>query len=78
MKEEYILLSADGPYRNILKFKPPMCFNSDNVDRVVSVLEQVLEEIADPEESPSIGHKQNNRLDNGGSPTKKQRVSRNK
>ncbi|XP_069486974.1 ethanolamine-phosphate phospho-lyase [Ambystoma mexicanum] len=47
LKEEGILLSADGPFRNILKFKPPMCFTKENAKHVVNkidVLLQVLEE----------------------------------
>lgn len=30
LKEEYILLSTDGPGRNVLKFKPPMCFTMED------------------------------------------------
>ena len=45
LKEQYILLSADGPFSNILKFKPPMCFNCENVDHVMTVLDKVLTEI---------------------------------
>ena len=47
MKEECILLSADGPYCNILKIKPPLVFNQDNADRLVSVLDEVLTELRD-------------------------------
>lgn len=49
LKEEFILLSADGPYRNVLKFKSPMVFNMDNADRLVNVLDEVLTEIEDGE-----------------------------
>ncbi|KAK3090547.1 hypothetical protein FSP39_012605 [Pinctada imbricata] len=42
MKEEYILLSTDGPYENVLKIKPPLCFTKENVDHFCSKLEQVL------------------------------------
>ena len=50
MKENKILLSADGPHRNVLKFKPPMCFTRENVDTVLRLLDQVLtdtEELAE-------------------------------
>jgi hypothetical protein len=49
MKEEYILLSADGPYRNVLKLKPPIVFAAADVDRFVKVLDQVLTELKDSE-----------------------------
>jgi len=49
MKEEYILLSADGPYRNVLKLKPPLVFCVKDVDRFVQVLDQVLTELNDSE-----------------------------
>ncbi|XP_053769051.1 5-phosphohydroxy-L-lysine phospho-lyase isoform X6 [Desmodus rotundus] len=42
LKENYILLSTDGPGRNVLKFKPPMCFSLDNVQHVVAKLDAIL------------------------------------
>ncbi|XP_035869947.1 5-phosphohydroxy-L-lysine phospho-lyase isoform X1 [Phyllostomus discolor] len=42
LKENHILLSTDGPGRNVLKFKPPMCFSLDNVQRVVAKLDAIL------------------------------------
>lgn len=45
LKQERILLSADGPYRNVLKFKPPMVFSQEDVDRVINVLDLVFSEI---------------------------------
>lgn len=45
MKQERILLSADGPDRNVLKFKPPMCFSAADVDEVVTKLDSILGEI---------------------------------
>ncbi|KAJ8971264.1 hypothetical protein NQ317_011623 [Molorchus minor] len=44
MKEEHILISADGPNCNILKIKPPMVFTKENVDEVISTLDRVLKE----------------------------------
>ncbi|XP_068596911.1 5-phosphohydroxy-L-lysine phospho-lyase [Brachionichthys hirsutus] len=35
LKEDRIILSTDGPWENVLKFKPPMCFSMDDVDAVV-------------------------------------------
>lgn len=45
MKEKKILISSDGPDNNVLKLKPPMVFTIENVNYLVSVLEEVLEEI---------------------------------
>lgn len=42
LKEEKILLSADGPHRNVLKFKPPMCFTAEDADLVVEKLDLIL------------------------------------
>lgn len=42
LKENYILLSTDGPGRNVLKFKPPMCFSLDNARHVVAKLDTIL------------------------------------
>ncbi|XP_028846907.1 ethanolamine-phosphate phospho-lyase [Denticeps clupeoides] len=45
LKEERILLSADGPHRNVLKFKPPMCFSRQDADLAVQKIDQILTEI---------------------------------
>ncbi|XP_010708112.1 ethanolamine-phosphate phospho-lyase isoform X2 [Meleagris gallopavo] len=45
LKEQKILLSADGPYRNILKFKPPMCFTMEDAKHVVEIIDVLLTEI---------------------------------
>uniref|UniRef100_A0A3Q0T129 Ethanolamine-phosphate phospho-lyase n=1 Tax=Amphilophus citrinellus TaxID=61819 RepID=A0A3Q0T129_AMPCI len=42
LKEQYILLSADGPHRNVLKFKPPMCFTTEDADLVVEKIDIIL------------------------------------
>ena len=44
MKEHGILLSTDGPDRNVIKFKPPMVFSESDADRLVSTLDTVLAE----------------------------------
>ncbi|ELV13704.1 ethanolamine-phosphate phospho-lyase [Tupaia chinensis] len=50
MKERGVLLSADGPHRNVLKIKPPMCFTEgdatlmvDQLDGILTVLEKAGE-----------------------------------
>ncbi|KAH1021438.1 hypothetical protein HUJ04_010954 [Dendroctonus ponderosae] len=45
MREERILVSADGPECNVIKFKPPMVFTKENVDEVVAMLDRVLTEV---------------------------------
>ena len=47
MKEQYILLSTDGPYENVLKIKPPVCFTKENVDYFCAKLEALLREMQD-------------------------------
>ena len=45
MKEVGILISTDGPYNNVLKFKPPMIFSKENAQQVIQSLEQKLSSI---------------------------------
>ncbi|XP_053112777.1 ethanolamine-phosphate phospho-lyase [Hemicordylus capensis] len=45
LKERRILLSADGPYRNILKFKPPMCFSMEDAKFVVDQIDELLTDL---------------------------------
>ncbi|KAI6222491.1 hypothetical protein M3Y99_01496600 [Aphelenchoides fujianensis] len=43
LRVEYgVLLNADGPYTNILKYKPPMCFNADDLKRSVQAIDDAL------------------------------------
>ncbi|XP_056420448.1 ethanolamine-phosphate phospho-lyase [Hyla sarda] len=42
LKEKRILLSADGPHRNVLKFKPPMCFTKEDAKMVVDCIDELL------------------------------------
>ncbi|CAI9725976.1 ethanolamine-phosphate phosphoprotein-lyase [Octopus vulgaris] len=50
MKKHHIILSRDGPYSNVLKFKPPMCFNKDDA---VLLLEKLEEALIESQESVS-------------------------
>ncbi|XP_075542182.1 5-phosphohydroxy-L-lysine phospho-lyase isoform X1 [Dermacentor variabilis] len=47
LKQNGVLLSTEGKYGNVLKFKPPMVFNRDNVDTVVSKLDILLTKVED-------------------------------
>lgn len=49
--EHAILTSLDGPGRNVLRIKPPMCFTQANADRLADALDAVLTKAAqDPKE----------------------------
>jgi len=42
MRELGILLGTDGPWHNVVKIRPPMPFDLDDADRLVSAFERVL------------------------------------
>ncbi|ETN82478.1 aminotransferase, class III [Necator americanus] len=44
-RERGILLNADGPYSNILKIKPPLCFNKQNLIDTINALDRTLAEM---------------------------------
>jgi ethanolamine-phosphate phospho-lyase len=44
LREKFILVSSDGPFDNVIKSKPPLCFSKENVDEVVSAVEKILME----------------------------------
>jgi len=46
LKQEFILFSADGPYRNVLKFKPPMVLSLDDADHLLRTLDSIIDEIS--------------------------------
>jgi ethanolamine-phosphate phospho-lyase len=35
LRDKGILLSTDGPYNNVIKFKPPMCFSMNNAEELL-------------------------------------------
>ncbi|XP_059844856.1 ethanolamine-phosphate phospho-lyase-like [Hypanus sabinus] len=45
LKEQNVLLSADGPHRNVLKFKPPMCFTTADAKFVVEKIDEILSDL---------------------------------
>jgi 4-aminobutyrate aminotransferase-like enzyme len=45
MREEGILIGADGPFHNVLKIRPPMPFQFADADRLVDTLGRILKEI---------------------------------
>ena len=44
MREEGILVSTDGPYKNVIKIKPPICFAKAEADLFLATLEEILGE----------------------------------
>jgi 4-aminobutyrate aminotransferase-like enzyme len=42
LKQHFILAGTDGPYENVLKIKPPLCFNKNNTDYFVEKLSEIL------------------------------------
>jgi 4-aminobutyrate aminotransferase-like enzyme len=45
MRQYGVLMSTDGPFYNVLKIKPPMCFDRKNVDLMISLLEKALKSL---------------------------------
>ena len=44
LRNANILISTDGPFDNVLKSKPPLCFSKENAQEVVGCLERILSE----------------------------------
>lgn len=44
LRNKGILMSTDGPDYNVLKLKPPMCFNEEDLQFFIAQLEEVLKE----------------------------------
>ena len=44
MKDHGILLSVDGPFHNVIKIKPPLCFSQENARFLSDTLQTVLNE----------------------------------
>ncbi|KAI7800521.1 5-phosphohydroxy-L-lysine phospho-lyase isoform X1 [Triplophysa rosa] len=45
LKEERVVMSTDGPWDSVIKFKPPMCFSMEDADRVTMCIDQILTEL---------------------------------
>jgi 4-aminobutyrate aminotransferase-like enzyme len=44
MREEGILLGADGPFHNVLKIRPPMPFSEEDAEQLLDALHGILHE----------------------------------
>lgn len=42
LRERNILVGTDGPFDNVFKLKPPLCFTKENVDQLISAIKDVL------------------------------------
>ncbi|XP_027133802.1 5-phosphohydroxy-L-lysine phospho-lyase isoform X3 [Larimichthys crocea] len=44
-EEDKICVSTDGPWENVLKFKPPMCFSMEDAELAVQCIDRILTDI---------------------------------
>ncbi len=42
LKEKFIMVGTDGPYVNVIKVKPPICFTNKNADELADELEEII------------------------------------
>ena len=42
LRNQHILISTDGPFDNVLKTKPPLCFTKENARKVVDTIDTIL------------------------------------
>ena len=42
MREKSVLVSRDGTKGNVLKIKPPLVFNKENVDELMRAFDEIL------------------------------------
>ena len=40
--ERQVLVSTDGPHRNIIKMKPPICFTPENGEALAAAIDDAL------------------------------------
>ena len=45
LKDERIIMSTEGKYGNVLKFKPPMVFTAENAQYLLAKLDQIFAEV---------------------------------
>ena len=48
LRDEFILISTDGPHDNVIKTKPPLCFTKENAEDVVRAIKKVLRQAQEP------------------------------
>ena len=42
LKEKGIMVGTDGPFVNVIKIKPPICFTKENADELAGNLEKII------------------------------------
>ena len=42
LKESGIMVGTDGPFVNVIKVKPPICFTKENADELAETIDQIL------------------------------------
>ena len=45
LKNNGVLVGTDGPYNNVIKSKPPLCFSKMNAKEVVEKMDMILKKI---------------------------------
>ena len=45
LKKQFVLVSTDGKYNNVIKIKPPLCFSITNADLLIKLLEKILHKL---------------------------------
>ena len=45
LRTHRVIMSVDGNYNNVIKFKPPMCFNKENADYLLKCLEECFDDL---------------------------------
>lgn len=55
LREQGVLISTDGPFNNVLKIKPPLCFSQENVITLANALDIALSKL-EKEGIPSINY----------------------
>jgi 4-aminobutyrate aminotransferase-like enzyme len=42
LKEKYIMVGTDGPFVNVIKVKPSICFTKENADELAGSVDEML------------------------------------
>ena len=42
LRENFVLVSTDGPFDNVIKSKPPLCFSKKNVNELIRAVDSIL------------------------------------
>jgi 4-aminobutyrate aminotransferase-like enzyme len=45
MKNRGVIIGKNGRFRNVLAFQPPLIIDQDNVDEMITTLDQALTEV---------------------------------